>query len=188
MKKNMTYSILVVLLLTIVVVGGTYAYFSTVISGNSGAITGNSEEFEVVYNGGYSFDGIMYMVANKNDGYVTSVDIKVTKNVPGITSDIVFTVESISNNLKINGFKWESYKVENGTETLLKSGNFSGESNGSTFTLADNVPLTTTPTVFKVYVWLDGNDPTVGNNVADGTAAFSGYISAKTNNFTGKLQ
>ena len=187
MNKKLVLSIFAILLLGVVVVGGTFAYFSTVIRGNGNELISDSEEFGIIYNSGFAISGPLNMTSDKNGGYNTSVDIAVTKNVPGITGDILFNVTNITDNLKINGLKWEVYKVNGNEEIFQNSGNFSSALNGSVITLISNYPLSTTPAVFKVYVWLDGNDPSTGNDVADGTASFSGFISAKTNRFTGVL-
>ena len=82
----------------------------------------------------------------------------------------------------------ESLEEENNIETFINSGNFSSASTGSIIPLVSNTPLSTTASYFKIYIWIDGNDSSVGNEVGNGTASFSGFISAKTNRFTGILE
>ena len=188
MKKKIIYSILVVLLVVIIVAGSTFAYFYGVATSSNSNVLTNSQNFAVIYSGDEAFDGSLSIVTDKEDGYIAELEFGISENVPGITGDILLNVTNISNNLKIAGFKWASYKVNNDTsETLQRSGNFSSVTSGDVITLVESTPLSTTIANFKIYIWLDSNDPSIGSDVVDGTAAFSAYISAKTNRLTGEL-
>ena len=187
MKKQLVLSITGILLLILIVSGSTFAYFSTVVKGNGNDISANSKIFNVDYHNGQDINGELDIVTDKANGRVTEVEIGLTENIPGVVGNILLNVENITDNLKINGFKWESYLKEGNTETLQKSGNFSAASNDLVISLVDNYPLTTSMKTFKIYIWLDANDPSTDQNVADGTANFRGYISATTNRLTGIL-
>ncbi len=188
MKKKIIYSILVVLLVIIVVAGSTFAYFSGAVTSNNSNLATSSQNFSVIYNGDDAYTGAISLVTDKSDGYIAELEFGISENVPGITGDILFNVTNISNNLKIAGFKWESYIVNNDeSESLQKSGNFANAANGSVISMADNIPLSTTLKNIKIYIWIDVNDPSVGNDIANGTASFAGYISSRTNRLTGVL-
>ena len=167
MKKQLVLSITIVLLLAIIISGSTFAYFSTVVKGQGNDVLANSADYGVIYNKGNPLTGDIEPVISKDDGLNTSVNIKLSKALSGVTGDILLNVTNISNNLKISGFKWESYKVEGNTETLLKSGNFADVTNGGIISLVDNLPLSTTLATIKVYIWLDATDSSVDNSVVD---------------------
>jgi hypothetical protein len=189
MKNKLAISIIIVLSIVFIVAGSTFAYFSAVIKGTDNKIKGNSANFNVIYYGDNSFIGNIRIVTSKEEEgtHSSTVQIGLDTAINGVTGDILFNVTNISNNLKINGFKWEVYTVSNNVETLYSSGNFSNATNNSVIPLVQGYPLSTTLTTFKVYIWLDGNDSSTGNGVLDGTAHFAGYISAKSNNLTGTL-
>ncbi len=191
MKKKISISITTILLITIIFAGSTFAYFSTLVKGQGNDVLLNSSDFGIIYNGGEHIDGQMKLSVDKSGGFNTTVDIGLTNNVNiNVEADILLNIDTISDNLKINGFKWESYRVDGNNEIKVGEGNFSNASNRDVIQVVSHYVLPTNPvrqTYFKIYLWIDGNDPSVGNSVGDGTASFSGFISAKTEKVTGIL-
>ena len=192
MNKKLLLYITIIILLIVVTVGGTYAYFSILVRGVGNDVTATSSNFDIIYHGGTPINKEMSMSIDKKGGYSTTVDIGLTNDTNiTVTADILLNINTISDNLKINGFKWESYRVEGNNEIKVQEGNFSNASNGSIIQLVSHYKLPTNPvkqTYFKIYLWLDGNDSSVGSSVADETASFSGFISAQTEKVTGVLE
>ena len=186
MKREVTFSIFITIFLAIVaIVGSTYAYYSLVASGNNRIVNANSEIYEIIYHGG---DDIgpdscpMGVVASKDDGCNTTVEIGLAQGMTvAANANIYIDVISISDNLKIAGFKWETYKLNGQTETLVSSGNFTNIPNDNKILAAANQPLSTTLAQYKIYFWLDGE--LVDNDILG--ASFSGAISASTDVLTG---
>ena len=81
--------------------------------------------------------------------------------------------------------KWEVSGVRGGKEVYTNNGTFEGynDTNNNAIPIVEDYRLTEEQTDFTVYVWIDGEH--TGNEILG--AAFSGYISAKTENFTGQL-
>ncbi len=186
MKKTILYPILITIFLVIIaVIGSTYAYYSLVTYGNNRTVSANSEKYEVVYTGGTHINGEtceMNIVASKEEGCHTDVNIGISNGVNvTVNANLFINVESISNELKTAGFKWEVYRVAGQTETLVSSGNFASIPNNNQITILTNEPLSTSLKTFRIYFWIDGN--LTDNSVAG--KSFDGYIGANTEVLTG---
>ncbi len=184
MKRQVLYAIGAVLIMAVVIVGSTYAFFSSSIGGNRN-ITADSSDFSVIYTGGTEINGEMPVTTDKTNAFSTSVNIRMAENSVLAVGTLYITIESISENLRIPGFKWEVYKVVNNSEVLQSRGNFNGynDTNNNVVTIVNNYQLSTTNTTFVIYLWVDGT--LTNNNVLGGI--FSGYIGAYTMPFTGEL-
>ena len=184
MNKRLIYTIVGLLLLTVLVIGTTYAYFSLTASGNT-PVTTNSMKFEVIYIGGEGYEGPLQMVANKEGGHNETVKIKVAEGSVNAKLNLVLTIDEMSPAMALTGFRWEVYGYKNGTQVYSKQGNFAGKSTVSgnnTVTLVNNdYTITEEETSFVVYWWLDGNmiDTDLGGST------FSCHINAQTETITG---
>lgn len=186
MKKEVMYSIIITLLLTVItIIGSTYAYYSLTATGTNRNVSSTSEKYEVVYNGGTHINSStceMKIVANKEQGCHTDIEIGVATGVSiDIKANLFINVTSISNELKTAGFKWEVYRLNGNTETYVTSGNFASIPANNQLTILTNETLSTTLKKFRIYIWLDGN--LTDNNVAG--KSFEGYIGANTEQLTG---
>ena len=183
MKKQYIYSIIFVLLLTIAIIGSTYAFFAA--SDASKSVTTGSSKFEVLYTGGTHINGPMFLGKSKEDGLHTSVNIKVSPDSVNAKGIIYLTINEMSPLLSSDGFIWEVYRTKNGQTTYQSSGNFLGKNNtnNNTIELVQDYLIDKENTTFTIYFWLDGNkfDNSIDN------ASFDGDIGAKTEDFTGAI-
>ena len=187
MKKTILYTT-TILLLTIITVGGTYAFF-TANANSEDALVTDAHKFEVIYTGDTAFDGPLDLSSNKEGGINKTVNIKVSEDSVLGKADIYFQIEEITENIANDILVWEVYK--NNETTAYKKGYFNqcGENknevciNGSRLYLLEGYKLSKDNTSFTIYLWLDGSKAT--NNVIGAT--FKGYIGAQSENITGDL-
>ena len=186
MKKEVMYSIIITLLLTIItIIGSTYAYYSLVATGTNRNVSSTSEKYEIVYTGGTHINSStceMKIVGSKEQGCHTDIEIGVATDVSiTVNANLFINVTSISDELKVAGLKWEVYRVSGNTETRVSNGNFANIPNNNQVIILTNEPLSTTLKKFRVYIWLDGNltDDSVAGK------SFEGYIGANTEQLTG---
>ena len=194
MKKVITY-IIIILIITITTVGSTYAYLVSQISQNKNTLFGEGAELNVVYAGGTALEGGLSPGVDKESGLSTTVNIAITADSVVAKSNLYINVNTISSALATEGFIWEVYKTVNGEETFVDSGSFiecrttTGKdtkkcATGDKLYIVNDYILSTTPTYFTVYVWIDGNK--TGSEVLG--ASFKGTIGAETEKFTGNLE
>lgn len=184
MKKQLTYTIIGVLLLTFVIASSTYAFFSSAFSGNNN-LNAVSSNMDIVYSGSGSFSDTMTIVANKEEGYRKTISMHTTNDSVHPKINLYINIENITDNLKIEGFVWEIC-AERGTETpICNNGNFSGynSTTNNSVPILTNYSLTTENTNFKIYIWLDGSKI----NTSLTGASFSGYINAISENFKARF-
>lgn len=184
MNKRTIYTIVGLLLLTILVIGGTYAYFSLTAVGNT-PVTTNSAKFEVLYQGGQGYTGPLVLAANKEGGHKETIKVKVSQGSINAKLSLVLQIDQMSSEMAINGFKWEIYGYKNNSQVYSGQGNFAGKSataGSNTITLVNNdYTITEDETTFDVYWWLDGN--MVSTDL--GGSSFSCHIGAQTESITG---
>lgn len=188
MKKTILYTIMI-LLLTIIAVGGTYAFLVASASSQNEIVT-NAHKFEVIYTGGTSISGPLNLASNKEQGRKTTVNIKVSEDSVLGKANLYIKIDEISEVIANDALVWEVYKNEE--KTAYKEGTFEkcGESaneicaEGQKLYLVRDYKLSTENTSFTIYLWLNGNK--VDNNVIG--ASFSGYIGAESENFTADIE
>ena len=194
MKKVITY-IIVILVITIITVGSTYAYLVSQTNQNNNIQLGEGAELNVVYNRGTALEGAISPGNDKTSGLNTTVNIGITEDSVVAKANLYINVNTISSALATEGFIWEVYKTVNGVETFVDTGSFTecrattGEDTKKCATkdklyIVNDYILSTTPTYFTVYVWIDGNK--TGPDVLG--ASFKGTIEAETEKFTGHLE
>ena len=186
MKKQTIYSIIGILLLTIVVVGSTYAAFMATVSGPN-EIETQASKLEVIYTGDDTeFNSPMNIASKKEEGQKRTVNISVTSDSVQAKATIYINIEEITNTLAIKGFVWEVYGVQDGKDVYYDKGNFEGynDTTNNIVNIVEDYKLTDKNTAFTIYLWIDGNQ--VDNNVIGST--FKGHIGAKTENITGEFK
>ncbi len=181
MKKIVIYTV-ATLLLTIIVVGATYAYFTAAVNSNTFVV--NSAKLDVIYTGGKHIEGKINLTSTKEQGLSTTVNIRFAEGSVQELGDIFMEIENITSNIAIPGFKWEVYGYKNNTLVYEDNGTFSGKQNGDTFNLVNDYAIDYVDTSFTIYIWLDGN--MVGNEVLGGE--FKATIHAKTEQYTSLLE
>lgn len=192
MKRIIIY-ISIIMMITIITAGATFAYLTASINSTSNSISTEGAELKVAYTGGTKIEGYLSMSENKSGGLNTTVNIRLEEDSVKAKSNLYININQITSDLASAGFKWEVYKIINGEENFVNSGNFLGCQNGNTtkkcsngdkLYIVNDYITTTTNTSFKVYVWLDGNMS--GNEVLGDT--FAGTIAAESEKYTGKLE
>lgn len=174
-----------------ITVGGTYAYLVSRVNSGNNIIT-NSSRLSVIYTGGTEINGNLELVNSKEEGYNTTIDIKLSEDSVDAKADIFIYINKITSSIANSALNWEVHKIYEGVETFVNSGTFLDCINGNTTKTCANgdkiyivrdYQLTTTDTYYKVYIWLDGNK--VGNEVLGAT--LSAYIGAETEHITTNL-
>ncbi len=150
--KKMIFRISFLVILALLVIGVTYAWFvwrapeDKSVSVSIGQITVNYDDGPDITNNN------LIPVSTKEKGIVK--DIIVSSSSPTtLYLNLYLNVKSISDYLKEDSFKWAIY---NG-DSVITEGNFSSVINGNDITLLDGVAISSTPTTYTLYIWIDGN-------------------------------
>ena len=189
MKKTLLYS-LGLLLIAILTIGATYAYFINTVSSSQNA-EANAKKFEVLYTGGSALTTNLQPRESRDETYKTSVNIKMAEGSINAIANIYINIEEMSDVLASDALVWEIV-VKKGTNNINitpSKGNFSSCmtnsinecNNGRKIYILNEYEVTTENTEVTVYLWVDGSK--VGNEIVGAT--FTGYIGAETRNVTG---
>lgn len=189
MKKTLLYS-LGLLLLSILTIGATYAYFINTVSSSQNA-EANAKKFEVLYTGGSALTTNLQPRESRDETYKTSVNIKMAEGSINAIANIYINIEEMSDVLASDALVWEIV-VKKGTSNINitpSKGTFSSCmtnsinecNNGRKIYILNDYEVTTENTEVTVYLWVDGSK--VGNEIVGAT--FTGYIGAETRNVTG---
>ena len=159
-KKFMLFG-LIVLVITIAV-SSTYAYYVWSTSDNEVTkIVAGVGSATVTFDGGSDINASLRPVSDKSKGIVKNIRIKA--DTTGLTFNMYLDITSIATELKDVSFRYEFYK---GT-TKVKEGNFSetylnsnttdcSTNNTKHITLLTNESISTSNTIYTLYVWIDG--------------------------------
>jgi len=190
--KNTPKIVILLLIVAIITIGGTYAFFIATIATPN--FTVESHQLEVIYTGDEEINGGLNLVKDKSGGYRREVSIGLSENSVGAAANIYISVDQITSTLATEALTWEIYKLEDGVENLYDQGTFVdcgnlGETKttcaaGKRIYMVENLVLSTTQQQFAIYVWLNGYK--AGNEVLGAT--LKGYIGAETENITGILE
>lgn len=155
-----------VILLLILMLGGTYAYYKWTSS--------NNMDFEVeikggtvIFEGGKDINGELIPTSKKEEGIIK--DITVKGNTEGATINLYMDLTTMSDNLKEESFKYEVYYNDN---ALVSSGNFgvynsSSNPNGINYSANGITKLTlftgrdisiNSTDKYTLYLWFNGKD------------------------------
>lgn len=179
--KKITLYIIATILLAIITVSGTYAYFVVTTNSEIGnSIIGNSSKINVIYSGDADITGVLELVNSKEEGRQATVKIQLSNDSVDAEANIYIQVNQIGQNLASEALNWELYRTYNGTESFVAKGTFDGVSAGNKLYIDRNYRLSTDETSYTVYIWLDGNK--VGNEALGET--FKGYIGAEAEHIT----
>ena len=150
--KKIIFRISFLVILALLVIGVTYAWFvwnspeDKSVSVTIGQVTVNYEDGTDITNNN------LIPVSTKEKGIVK--DITVSSSSPTtLYLNLYLNVEMISDLLKEESFKWGIYQGDN----VILEGNFSDVVNGEDITLLSNVAISSTPTTYTLYIWIDGN-------------------------------
>lgn len=198
-KTKMTIYIIVgVVFLVLLVSGGTYAYFSVLVSSNTNAINIDSKKFTVITEGGTDIDGALSLTTSKDGGLSSTVKIRMEEGSVLPMANVFLDISSITNNVLGNGepwqktLKWEIYAYDSGNNLVdsntgnflecSSSGNVKCENGGKLYLLREQ-QLAYTDTTYVVYIWLDA--AIADNGVIN--ASLKGSIGTETEQYTGKV-
>ncbi len=185
MKKYVGYSVTAVFLLLLITVGGTYAFLSTSANTLNNSIFSNTARLNVIYNSGDEIDEVLSVVASKEEGYNTTVGLRLAQGSAKAKSNLYIYINEITDNIAIPGFVWEVYGYRNNSLVYSNTGNFNGydDTTNNRIPIVTDYQLSETNTEFTVYFWIDGS--LTGNEVLGGS--FSGYIGATSQQVTAEL-
>lgn len=153
----MSKKIIVISLLALVVVSGTFAWYSWTSTTNTNVTVTIEGNMEVTYNGGPDIiDKELIPVASKtNSEKAIQKEITAKTNSGTAGLELFLDLKVLPNGLKHNSFKYELYNST--TSTLISKGTFASYSQGDTISLTPTAQsITTTQTTYILYIWLDG--------------------------------
>lgn len=163
-------------LLLVIMIGSTYAFYKW-NSSNNMDVDVKIEGAVVTFDGGDDITGTLIPVSKKEDGI--KKDIKVKASSEGATFNLYMSLTTMTDRLKEESFKYEVYYNDN---SLIKSGNFgvydiNSNPNGINYatsgitklTLVNGMDISTSNVdKYTVYLWFDGknygNPDTMQNN------------------------
>ncbi len=171
-NKKTLFIILGVLLLGVLTVLGTYAYFAWSSTGDDkdATIAVSSVNGLGQCNKATDNQKILWPVSSRNNGRIVTVNAKQTLSeyayiIWTLTIDSINTQETETAGLKHQSFKYELVNTTTGVS--YGSGNFENLDVGDTITFEDDELLDyNTDYTFTLYLWIDG---TIGRNPMDMT-------------------
>lgn len=174
MKKILTYGI-TLFLVAIFTMGGTYAYFSSMVE-KTNSIELGTLQMQVIYSGAEAIEGELELVTKKEDGVRRELSIALAETSLQTKANFYIHAETISEGFATPAFKWEFYEIKDGVEEYINSGTLEGLVANEKKYLTEDLVLTTEVRRFAVYLWVNGHE--AGNEVLG--AELKGYIGAET--------
>ena len=156
-KKNKIILIISISVLVVCLLGGTYAYYKSLLSKTSGInSTTRGLDYYINYTKGTDVTAAALNPSTSYEGGASS-DIEFWKKDDSydIYGKIELTVNTIGTNLK-NSSALKYAVVNNGN--VLKEGSLKGTTSGSKITVLKNLYLEQTKQIYTVYVWLDNSE------------------------------
>lgn len=179
-NKKTLFIILGVLLLGVLTVLGTYAYYawSSNEENKDATIAVSSVNGLGQCNKTADNEKLLWPVSNRNNGRIVNVNAKQTLSEYAyitwtLTIDSINTQETETTGLKHQSFKYELVNTTTGVS--YGSGNFEGKEVGDTITFSnntENLAYDTTYT-FTLYLWIDGTMGRNPNDITNQTYQFS---------------
>lgn len=183
-KIKLIGTVLGVVLFIFLVAGFTYAYLEVrtekTLTTGSGKL---SIDYAIVQD---IESSALSPSTSKSGGLHGQVKAKLsTGSVPGMFN-LYITPSAISSGLTSNEvLKYEVYKNENNTSSLIKSGNFKNATVGTSINIANSkLSDSSKYTFFDIYIWLDNSLVTSSSVI---NQSFSAEISADSTNITGEF-
>jgi len=175
-KIYMIFSLVV--LVIVVIVSGTYAYYVwTTSDSDTTKIVAGIGAATVTFDGGSDINANLRPVSDKSKGIVKNISVK--GDTTGLVFNMYLDITSIDTGLKDESFRYELYK---GT-TKVKEGNFSDsyltsntvtctKNNTNHIVLLTNESISTSKTSYTLYIWIDGANYTNPNTMMNKTFSF----------------
>ena len=175
-KIYMIFSLVV--LVIVVIVSGTYAYYVwTTSDSDTTKIVAGIGAATVTFNGGSDISANLRPVSDKSKGIVKNINVK--GDTAGLVFNMYLDITSIDTGLKDESFRYELYK---GT-TKVKEGNFSdnyltsntvtcSKNNTNHIVLLTNESISTSKTAYTLYIWINGVNYTNPNTMMNKTFSF----------------
>ena len=178
-RKSIVISIVIVILIIVLVAGGTSAYLVAIT--NEQQVDTGSGMLGINYSPPDSdaLTGVLNASSDRNRGLHAVAKASLESSSEAALFNMYVTPTTLSDNLKIEAFKWEV--VVDGT--VIKHGDFSKASVSTPIKVVDSYALTTDDTEFNIYIWLDASMLTS----AISGAGFAAKITADTVQITGEF-
>ena len=167
-----------VVLVIVVIVSGTYAYYVwTTSDSDTTKIVAGIGAATVTFDGGSDISANLRPVSDKSKGIVKNISVK--GDTEGLVFNMYLDITSIDTGLKDESFRYELYK---GT-TKVKEGNFSDsyltsntvtctKNNTNHIVLLTNESISTSKTQYTLYIWINGANYTNPNTMMNKTFSF----------------
>lgn len=155
--------LLVIVLLIIALVGGTYAFWTWTSPENKNVVFNTSnglKEFIIYDEGDSKFVGDFQVTDSYTGGVHTTVSISKTTSASNVDfyATIYMDINEIGTNLRSTpGLKWTVTKGDSTSRTVVSSGDFIGTSGGDTLTLYNDIEVTTATQKFTIWLWIDSS-------------------------------
>ena len=149
------YLIIGVITITMLIMGVTTAWFTWNSTTNTD-VSFNVEGLDITYTGNANvLNKKLYPTASmtNTDNVIHKFSLVTTSNID-IYTKISLDIIKLDDNLKDASFRWNLYKED----TSIASGNFSNATVGSDVLLTQTEMITTTPTNYTLYIWIDGEN------------------------------
>lgn len=158
--KKKLFMIVSICILCITLIGGTLAYYRTVLFAdlNVGTIT-HGLDYYITYVGGQNIDSATLERVSDYTETTSSTEITFYKNdnTYDIYGHIYLDINSIGEATSQSSAL--KYTVVNSTTgAKLSEGTLAGSKTNDSVLIASNIPLQTTEELFKIYIWIDENE------------------------------
>ena len=152
-NNKKVYLVIAIISIIMLAMGVTTAWFTWRSSINTD-VTFNVEGLDITYTGDANIlNKKLYPTASmtNTDNIIHNFSLVTTSNID-IYTKISLDIIKLDDNLKDVSFRWDLYK-EN---TSIASGDISSATVGSDLLLTPYEKITTTPTNYTLYIWIDG--------------------------------
>ena len=166
-NNKRVYLIIGVITIIMLIMGVTTAWFTWRSSINTD-VSFNVEGLDITYTGDANIlNKKLYPTASmtNTDNVIHKFSLVTTSNID-IYTKISLDIIKLDDNLKDVSFRWNLYKED----TSIASGNFKNATVGSDLILTQTEMITTTPTNYTLYIWIDGEN--YNNPIAMGGKEF----------------
>ena len=152
-KRYIQIGILIVLI-SLVCLMGTYAWFTWASPSNTNVTLSIGNLADVTFTSGPDINiSNLAPVYNYTDGVSTTFVMKNNSTTNNLNYEIKLDVTSISNELKSESFKYTLLK----DNKVVQTGNFKNAVNGKTLILNTGLLAKGSTSNYKLYFWIDGN-------------------------------
>ena len=162
------YLVIGIITITMLIMGVTTAWFTWNSTDNTD-VSFNVEGLDITYTGDANvLNKKLYPTASmtNTDNVIHNFSLVTTSNID-IYTKISLDIIKLDDNLKDVSFRWNLYKED----ISISSGNFSNATVGSDVLLTQTEMITTTPTNYTLYIWIDGEN--YSNPIAMGGKEFN---------------